>query len=153
MLKITRETDYGIVMMAYMARDPGRSYSATSLAEERGLSQPMASKILKSLARAGLLASRRGARGGYSLARPPEAISAADVIDALEGPIAMTECGTGACSHQDRCDITSHWERINSAVRRALEGISLRELSRPVAVAVRLPATIASPQATAAKPL
>ncbi len=134
MIRITRETDYGIVLMTTMARDANPPYSATALAKQRGLPLPMVSKILKALARAGLLVSQRGALGGYSLARRPEEISAVDIIDALEGPIAITECSAAdlhACMYEEYCTVSGHWHRINSAIREALKNISLLELSRP----------------------
>jgi FeS assembly SUF system regulator len=139
MIRITRETDYGIVLMTTMVRDAKPSYSAAALAKQRGLSLPMVSKILKALARAGLLVSQRGAQGGYSLACPPEEISAANIIGALEGPIAITECSTDelpACLHEDHCSVSGHWHRINSAIREALENVSLLEMSRPPPVPV-----------------
>ncbi len=140
MIRITRETDYGIVLRTIMARATDRSFSAASLAKEGGLPLPMVSKILKLLARAHLLASQRGARGGYSLARPAQYISAAEIIDALEGPIAITECSSGlpsACVHQEHCNVSSHWHRINSAVREALDNISLFEMSQPATMQVK----------------
>lgn len=139
MIRITKEADYGIVLLASMARDAGHSYSAATLAERNRLSLPMVSKILKTLARAGLLVSQRGAQGGYRLARSPREITAAEIIDALEGPIALTECSHtdfNVCAHQDHCSISNHWNRINQAVREALNNISLWELSRPVPVRV-----------------
>src|SRR5512143_3341137 len=114
MIRITRETDYGIVLLTTMVTDANPPYSAAALAKQRGLSLPMVSKILKALARAGLLVSQRGALGGYSLARSPAAISAADIIDALEGPIAITECSIDAlhaCTHEARCAVSGHWHR------------------------------------------
>jgi FeS assembly SUF system regulator len=134
MIRITRETDYGFVLMTTMVRDANPPYSAAALAKQRGLSLPMVSKILKALARAGLLVSQRGAQGGYNLARPPAEISAADIIDALEGPIAITACSADelpACLHENHCTVSGHWHRINSAIREALENISLLEMSRP----------------------
>jgi FeS assembly SUF system regulator len=134
MIRITRETDYGIVLMTSMVRDDNPPYSAATLAKQHQLPLPMVSKILKALARAGLLASQRGAQGGYSLARSPKAISAADIIDALEGPIAITECSTEtlhACMHENHSTVSGHWHRINSAIRQALNNISLWEMSRP----------------------
>ncbi len=132
MIRITRETDYGIVLLAFMARDADQSYSAAVLAESQHLPVPMVSKVLKTLTRIGLLVSQRGPQGGYSLARSPRDISAADIIDALEGPIAITECnltGPDICVHQEHCSVSSHWGRINGAIRNALEGISLWEMS------------------------
>ena len=139
MIRITRETDYGIVLMTTIARDATPPYSAAALAKQRGLPLPMVSKILKALARAGLLLSQRGALGGYSLARQPEEITAADIIDALEGPIAITECSVAdlhACLHEENCAVSGHWHRINGAIREALKNISLLDLSRPPAAPV-----------------
>jgi FeS assembly SUF system regulator len=143
MIRITRETDYGIVLLTLMAQHVDQPCSATHLAKQRQLPLPMVSKILKALARSGLLKSQRGAQGGYSLALPPAEISAADIIDALEGPIAITECSNAAvshnCMHQDHCAISNHWGRINQAIRRALENISLLEMSQPPLVTVSPP--------------
>ena len=92
MIRITKQTDYGIVLLTHLAANPERQYTAPELAAEARLPLPMVSKILKLLARDGLLASHRGVKGGYSLARPAEEISMAEIIAALEGPIAITEC-------------------------------------------------------------
>lgn len=134
MIRITREADYGILLMTCLAQADGQPRSATALSQQRRLPLPMVSKILKTLARAGLLTSQRGAQGGYSLARPPTEISAADIIGALEGPLAITECSGEShdgCSRQDQCDVSSHWPRINQAIYTALQSISLLEMSRP----------------------
>jgi Rrf2 family protein len=86
MIRITREADYGILLMTGLAQADGQPRSAAALAQQRRLPLPMVSKILKALTRSGLLNSQRGAQGGYSLARPATEISAADIISALEGP-------------------------------------------------------------------
>lgn len=135
MIRITREADYGIVLMTGLAQAEGQALSAAALAQQRNLPLPMVSKILKTLARAGLLVSQRGALGGYSLARSAADISAADIIGAVEGPIAITECSEeghdGCCSRQAHCEVSGHWPRINRAIYNALQGISLLEMSRP----------------------
>jgi FeS assembly SUF system regulator len=134
MIRITREADYGILLMTCLTQADGQPRSAAVLAQQRRLPLPMVSKILKTLARAGLLTSQRGAQGGYSLARPPAAISAADIIGALEGPIAITECSGenhDGCSRLEHCEISGHWPRINQAIYAALQSISLLEMSRP----------------------
>ena len=134
MIRITREADYGIVLMSCLAQAEGQPRSAAALAQQRRLPLPMVSKILKSLARAGLLTSQRGVQGGYSLARPPAKISAADIIGALEGPIAITECSDethDGCARQDHCEVSGHWSRINQAIYAALQSISLLEMSQP----------------------
>lgn len=135
-IRINRETDYGVVLAAYMARHNQPPYSASQLAKAHQLPLPTVSKILKSLSRAGLLISQRGARGGYALARDPSAISAADLIIALEGPVAITECSgedSPQCGHHCRCAVSGHWQRINHAICQALAAISLAELSAPLA--------------------
>lgn len=134
MIRITREADYGILLMTGLAQADGQPRSAAALAQRRQLPLPMVSKILKTLARAGLLVSQRGAQGGYSLARPPADISAADIIGALEGPIAITECSGEShdgCSRLDHCEVSGHWPRINQVIYAALQNISLLEMSRP----------------------
>ena len=134
MIRITREADYGILLMTCLAQAGGQPRSAAALAQQRRLPLPMVSKILKALARAGLLISQRGAQGGYSLARPPAEISAANIIGALEGPLAITECSADAhdgCARQEHCEVSNHWPRINQAIYTALQSISLLEMSRP----------------------
>jgi len=134
MIRITKQTDYGIVLLTYLAGHTERLFNAPELAAETHLPLPMVSKILKVLTREGMLASHRGVKGGYSLARLPEEISMAEIIAALEGPIALTECvevGGSDCSHQALCRVRGNWQRINEAVRGALEGISLAEMAQP----------------------
>ena len=132
MIKITRETDYGIVLTAFMAAHEQQPFSAATLAKERRLPLPMVSKILKSLARAGVLTSQRGAKGGYLLARSPDRISVADIVDALEGPIAITECSADSSPDcLSHCSVSGHWHRINRVVREALDNITLRQMSEP----------------------
>jgi len=135
MLRITRETDYGIVLMTALAlTEPfGESLSATALAKQCQLPLPMVSKILKALTQASLLVSQRGAHGGYSLARPAANVSVVDIIEALEGPIAITECSSDdpqLCAYHQQCSVSSHWNRINEAIRAALQNISLQEMSQ-----------------------
>ncbi|HNW79523.1 MAG TPA: SUF system Fe-S cluster assembly regulator [Candidatus Competibacteraceae bacterium] len=134
MIRITREADYGILLMTGLAQAEGQPRSAAALAQQRRLPLPMVGKILKALTRAGLLNSQRGAQGGYSLARPASEISAADIIGALEGPLAITECSSerhDGCARQDHCEVSGHWPRINQAIYSALQGISLDDLSQP----------------------
>lgn len=130
MLRISRLTDYGTVVLAHLANDSAELSSATEVAAVTGLGLPTVSKLLKSLAKAGLVVSTRGAHGGYQLSRSPELISAADVIDALEGPVSITECSASDshCDFESVCNVGSAWQRINVAIRRALEDISLSDL-------------------------
>ncbi len=134
MIRLTKLTDYGIVLLTNMAKDPERvMHNARDLAAEAGIPLPMTSKILKALARVGLLVSHRGVKGGYSLAREPEAITVAQIIGALEGPIAITECtdAESDCQVEASCPVRSNWHRINDAVLQALEGITLAEMTQP----------------------
>ena len=131
MIRITRETDYGIVLLSFMAIAPREDVStARDLASRACLSLPMASKILKALSRAGLLTSHRGAKGGYSLARKPENISVGEVIAALEGPIGITECASapGQCHQEPVCPARHGWRRVSKQIRQFLEAIPLSDL-------------------------
>ncbi len=132
MLRISKLTDYGTVLLAHLAEQDQTVCSAADAADATGIALPTASKLLKSLARAGLVTSTRGANGGYQLARSPNDISAADVIDALEGPVSRTECSSGDshCEHEDVCSVGNAWQRINVAIRRALDDVSLNDLLR-----------------------
>lgn len=136
MLRVSKLTDYATVVLAAMARDPERIYTAADLSEQTRLGRPTVSKLLKQFARAGLLRSYRGAHGGYTLAVAPEDISATRIIDLVEGPMAMTECGLSDrhCELEDVCAVGHHWQRINRAIRAALEEISLADLAAPTTV-------------------
>jgi len=134
MIRITKQTDYGIVLLTHLAAHPDRQYNAPDLAAEAHLPLPMASKILKLLAREGVLVSHRGVKGGYGLSRHPQEISMAEIIAALEGPIAITECidEAGDCAHERLCPVRSNWHRINLALLTALSGITLAEMVHPL---------------------
>jgi FeS assembly SUF system regulator len=137
MLRISKLTDYAILMMVELARE-GEVLSAHALAERIGVEVPTASKVLKMLAGGGLLTSFRGASGGYRVDRGAGEISVAEVIAAIEGPIAMTECSVeqGLCSQEDSCGLRGNWQRISMAVAQALQGVTLAEMSAPVGNAV-----------------
>lgn len=130
MLRISKLTDYGTVVLAHLAGDPEAVCSAADVATATGIAPPTVSKLLKSLARADLVSSTRGANGGYQLTRKPDDISAADVIDALEGPVSITECSAtdSHCDFEQVCSVGSSWKRINVAIRHALEDVSLIDL-------------------------
>jgi FeS assembly SUF system regulator len=137
MLRMTRLTDYGVVLLTHIAREPGRlTRNAPELAAAAHLPLPTVSKILKILAREGLLVPHRGAKGGFSLAKPASDITVAEIIGALEGPIALTECSGHSgerCEIESLCPVSAPWRRINRAVLDALRGITLAEMasSRP----------------------
>lgn len=139
MLKVSKLTDYGTVVMTYMARAPDHVHSAANVAGKTGLATPTVSKILKVLARESLLISLRGPQGGYMLARAPRDISLAQVIGALEGPIGMTECGSspGLCLHEPDCSIRTNWRTINRMVLEAFSRITLEQMTRPIGQAAQ----------------
>lgn len=134
MLRMSKLTDYGTVVMTYLAREPDRHHAASEIAACVYVATPTVSKILKMLGRAGLVASHRGTKGGYTLARPANEISVAEIINALEGPIGLTECSSspGHCVQETSCSIRTNWQRINVAIRDALEGVTLAEMIEPV---------------------
>lgn len=136
MLRMSKLTDYGTVVLAFMAGQPKEMHSAAEIAEATRLALPTVSKVLKKLTSAGVLTSCRGAHGGYNLARASQSISATEIIDALEGPIAITECSGdhSHCSLEDVCALGGRWQTINQLIRRALDEISLAELAGPAAL-------------------
>jgi FeS assembly SUF system regulator len=131
MLRISKMTDYATVILARLAAAPERQFTAAQLAELTHLGQPTASKVLKLLHRRGLVRSTRGLRGGYRLARPPAEITAAQILDALEGPVALIECARHVhhCSIESTCGVGRAWQRVSLAIRRALSEITLVELA------------------------
>ena len=140
MLRVSKLTDYATVVLTEMARDPEAVHTATGLAERTHLARPTVSKLLKQFAREGMLKSFRGAHGGYVLAEPPAAITAMRIIDTVEGPIAMTECSLDGqqCEIEDICNIGHHWQRINRAIRAALDEVTLADLAAPEPVPITL---------------
>ncbi|MDP6978193.1 MAG: SUF system Fe-S cluster assembly regulator [Myxococcota bacterium] len=137
MFRLSKITDYGIVLLSHMAGSDDRAgdhviHNARELADHVDLPLPVVSKILKSLAREGVLESHRGARGGYSLKTNAERLTVAQMITVLEGPVAMTECAdsAGQCLHEESCAMRSPWQLINHVVKNALEEISLADLIR-----------------------
>jgi FeS assembly SUF system regulator len=130
-LRISKLTDYATVILAALAADPAGRRTAADVAHTIHLGAPTVSKLLKQLHRAGLVESTRGLHGGYRLARPATQISAAAILDAMEGPLALTECSTGhsQCDLQANCSVGGSWQRINHAIRQSLDEISLAELA------------------------
>lgn len=131
MLRMGKLTDYATVVLASLAQEPARHRAATELAERTRLSRPTVSKVLKGLQRAGMVISSRGAQGGYRLARSPEKITAAQILDVFEGPIAITECSgaSSQCGIERLCRVGGAWQRINAGIRRALEDVTLDQLA------------------------
>ena len=134
MLRLSRLADYGVMVMAHVAASPDAVHNAEAAAAATGLPGPTVAKLLARLSRAGLLQSQRGARGGYRLARAPEAVSVADIVAALDGPIALTQCSEhqpSACDRENLCVSRRGINKINTAIREALQSVSLAELVRP----------------------
>ncbi|MEO6078829.1 MAG: SUF system Fe-S cluster assembly regulator [Steroidobacteraceae bacterium] len=131
MLRISKLTDYATVILASLAADSAGQRTAADISQAIHLGAPTVSKLLKQLHRAGLVESTRGLHGGYRLARPARQISAATILFAMEGPLALTECSTGHshCDLQPSCSVGGSWQRINHAIRQSLEEISLAELA------------------------
>jgi FeS assembly SUF system regulator len=131
MLRLSKLTDYATVLLAALAAEPGRMQTAAALAGATRIAAPTASKVLKALHRAGLVNSIRGLHGGYQLARAPTAISAGAILDALEGPLALTDCaaGEGHCGIERNCRVGRSWQRVNVAIRRSLEDVNLAQLA------------------------
>jgi FeS assembly SUF system regulator len=130
MLRISKLTDYATVLLAALSSEPAAPHSASGLAERTGIAAPTVSKLLKELQRAGLVRSTRGARGGYQLARPAADISAAEIIDAVEGPVALTECASdeGQCGLEAHCSVGHSWQQVSLAIRRSLAEVPLTTL-------------------------
>ena len=141
MLRMSKLADYAALMLATMAERPADTYTTAGLAADTGVSPPTASKLLKLLAKAELVASQRGARGGYQLTRPPKRITAVDIIEAVEGPVAVTECtlAPGICDLESTCQLGSQWQRLSAAIRHAMAGITLEDLiGDPIVQALHL---------------
>ena len=155
MLRITKITDYGIVLMAQIAMEPSTTmHNTRDLAAATRLPLPMVSKILKTLARGGLLVGQRGTKGGYSLARPAETISISDIIEALEGSFGLTECAThglSECQLEWFCQVRLNWLKVNQIIRNTLDQVPLSEMvpARAVPGAGRGVATAAGAPAPA----
>lgn len=147
MIRLSREVDYALVLLAQLARPQGLGEasgegagaapsavehpSARSLAEATGLPVPMVGKVLKTLARGGLLESRRGAQGGYALALHPDRITIAGIVQALEGPIGLTDCSPGSersCDFEEHCPVRGPVVRLNAVIRQALEEVTLSQV-------------------------
>jgi len=131
-LKLSKLTDYGMILMSHMASSGQQVWKAADLAARTSLPAPTVSKILQSLLQRRLLRSQRGAHGGYRLARDPAFISVREVVDALEGEIALTECNSdhGCCEQQHSCTMRGSWMRINEAMRELLASITLAEMAQ-----------------------
>jgi FeS assembly SUF system regulator len=133
MLRVTKLTDYATVVLTVLAARPGEVLSAAELAEQAGLEMPTVAKLLKPLAQAGLVAGFRGTNGGYRLARDAGGISLVEIVEAMEGPLGMTECSVhaGSCGIEHSCGVRANWRRINDVVSDALRGVTLAQMLAP----------------------
>lgn len=132
MIRLNKLTDYAVVVLSQMANDPATVITAPKLAHDTALPVPTVSKLLKSLARADILTSHRGAGGGYVLGRDAEDITVADIIIALEGPISLTACvdgSAGLCDVETLCPMRGNWDKVNRAIRGALEDVTLADMA------------------------
>jgi FeS assembly SUF system regulator len=132
MFKLNRLTDYGVVVLTQMSGNPDALRTAPQVAQDTGVPLPTVAKLLNALAHEGLVTSQRGAAGGYSLNRPAEAISVAEIIQALEGPIALTACvdgATGGCDVESLCPMRGNWDKVNKAIHSALSQVTLADMA------------------------
>lgn len=134
MIRLSKLTDYAIVLMMHMAAEPtGKSFAARELSLLSGLPLPTVGKVLKKLAKTGFVASKQGARGGYALAHPSDKISVLDMMSALEGPVSLTACShqhrlEAACEFESRCPTKNPWNQITRTVQQALSGLTLADM-------------------------
>jgi FeS assembly SUF system regulator len=147
MIILSKLADYGVIVATRLAAFPARQVTAATIASETRLPQATVAKVLKALARAGLVTAARGASGGYRLARDATAISVAEVVAAIDGDIGLTQCSVHVeeCTRTSFCPTRPHWAAINRAVGEALSAVSLDAMLTPVAFA--LPAS-SSPNPT-----
>ncbi|MDR3478203.1 MAG: SUF system Fe-S cluster assembly regulator [Gammaproteobacteria bacterium] len=134
MLRISKLTDYATVIMSYLALMPNQVISAVQIAKEVHLAAPTVSKILKILSDANLVISFRGTGGGYQLARAVDEITLAQVVSAIEGNLAMTECCSieSTCALDSLCTLKDNWQIINKIILTALDGVTLKDMLRPL---------------------
>ena len=139
MLRVTKLTDYATVVLTVLAGASETMLSANCLAERAGLEAPTVAKVLKPLAQAGLVQAFRGATGGYRLARPASEISLVEIVEAMEGPLAMTECSVhdGHCGIEQSCGARANWRRINDVVADALRRVTLADMTLPAGATAR----------------
>lgn len=134
MIKLSRLTDYAVTLLTQMVSEDQAVWSASGLAEKTGLSLPTTSKILKQLNKSGIIGAQRGASGGYKLNQPAPDITIATIVEAMDGPIALTSCAEGGeqnCNVEKTCPMSGNWNKINRAVRRALDEVSLADMAIP----------------------
>lgn len=131
MLKLTKKADYGLIAMRHLAQSSEHgSCSAKDLADAYGIPQEALAKILQRLAKAGLLKSMHGTRGGYTLSRSPRAISALEVIVAIDGPLFMTSCFSDrSCEQTDRCTVREPLRKVGESIQQVLSRLTISEMA------------------------
>jgi FeS assembly SUF system regulator len=140
MFRLSKLTDYAVIVLVRLSRGE-TVQTSPGIACATGVPEPTVAKVLKALAGQGLVTSQRGARGGYLLARPLAAIPVGDVIEAIDGPIALTACvDGGGCDSHSLCPMHGRWDPVNEAIRAALDGITLADMESSMPRAFRLPA-------------
>lgn len=149
MIRLSRLTDYAVTLLTQMVSGDLAVHAASDLALRTSLPQPTVAKVLKQLSKAGIIEAQRGATGGYRLAKPAAAISIASVIEAMDGPIAITDCAEGGgqdCMIQTTCPMSGNWNKINLAVRGALENVTLADMASSGGARPRaeIPATVSA---------
>ncbi|MFN3234174.1 MAG: SUF system Fe-S cluster assembly regulator [Gammaproteobacteria bacterium] len=132
MLRISKLTDYAIVMMVYVAHQKSELITANAIAKETNISLPTVKKILRMLLKSNLLISAQGSHGGYYLSQEPASISVAHIITAMEGQIALTMCNTDemACDKHEQCMVKQPWQLINRVIKTSLESITLEDMAK-----------------------
>lgn len=143
MIRVSRMADYGVVAMTHIAGAPRARHTAASIAAHTGVPQPSASKLLKLLAKAGIVTSHRGVKGGYVLAHAPDQVSVADLVAAVDGPISLADCldgPSGICELESFCSVRGPWQKISDAIRVALEEVTLADMARAAEGAGAAPA-------------
>ena len=135
MIRISRLADYGILIMTAFAKSPTRRLSAVDVAKATNVALPTVRKLLKQLHEARLVASHRGSQGGYALSKPVKMVSIADIIVAIDGPIAMTDCSQAGhrCDKATVCDTKDNWQIVNRAIESALQEVSLQAMCQTLA--------------------
>lgn len=134
MIKVSKMADYAVVILSAMARADGALMTSTAIAQASNLPEPTVAKILKLAAGAQILESIRGANGGYRLVKTPSEITVADIVAAVDGPIALTACvdgGEGSCDYQAQCAVRGRWDGVNRAMKQALASVTLADMALP----------------------
>ena len=132
MIKLSRLTDYAVALLAQMVKEEKKIWSASDLADKTGLPQPTVSKVLKNMTKSGIIVAQRGATGGYRLGHSAQDITVAAIIEAMDGPIAITSCADGgdhSCNVESICPMQGHWNVVNRAIRGALQGVTLADVA------------------------